>query len=74
MNLVDAEPQAGAWVGPIQSTYGLHYVFVSEIQPERDATLEEVRGLLERDLSSRARTAALAASIEELRKDYEVVR
>ena len=73
-NLLEAQPQAGAWSGPIRSTYGLHYVFVSEIQPERDATLEEVRGLLERDLSSRARTAALAASIEELRKDYEVVR
>ncbi len=29
--------------GPMRSTYGQHYVWVSEVEPARDATLEEVR-------------------------------
>ena len=74
MNLEQSDPQPGLWRGPIRSTYGLHYVFVSELEPSRDATLEEVRTLLERDLQSRARTAALAESIDRLREEYEVVR
>ena len=73
-NLIDAGPRAGAWLGPVRSTYGLHYVFVSEIEPDRDATLDEVRSLLERDLSSRARNAALAEGIDKLRENYEVLR
>jgi hypothetical protein len=58
----------------VQSTYGQHCVWVSEIEPDRDATLEEVRGLLERDLESRARAEALQASIARLRGHYEVIR
>ena len=71
-NLEETDPQAGTWRGPVRSTYGLHYVWVSEVEPERDATLEEVRGLLLRDLESRARTAALRESIAALRERYEV--
>ena len=73
-NLEEAGPVAGQWAGPVRSTYGLHYVFVSELEPSRDAELEEVRNQLERDLSSRARAAALAESIEALRENYEVKR
>lgn len=71
-NLQAADPQPGTWVGPIRSTYGLHYVWVSALEPGRDATLEEVRGQLMRDLESRASTAALAESIATLREQYEV--
>ncbi len=71
-NLVDAGPQAGQWLGPIRSTYGLHYVWVAEVEPSRDATLEEVRAQLLRDLESRARASALADSIAAMREDYEV--
>jgi parvulin-like peptidyl-prolyl isomerase len=49
MNLQQAGPRPGHWAGPVRSTYGLHYVWVSEIEPARDATVEEVRGLLVRD-------------------------
>jgi len=72
-NLLDAEPAAQQWVGPIRSTYGLHYVWVSELEPSRDATLEEVRPLLLRDLDSRARTEALQESMAKLRESYEVI-
>ena len=74
MNLQQGNPQAGQWTGPVQSTYGQHYVWVSEIEPARDATLEEVRGLLLRDLESRARAAALQDSIGRLREQYEVIK
>ena len=71
-NLQAANPQPGTWVGPIRSTYGLHYVWVSEVEPGRDATLEEVRKQLMRDLESRASAAALQESIEAMREQYEV--
>jgi parvulin-like peptidyl-prolyl isomerase len=71
-NLLATDPQAGQWSGPVRSTYGLHYVWVSEVEPERDATLEEVRLQLVRDLESRARAVALRESIAALRDDYEI--
>jgi len=71
-NLLEAGPQPGKWVGPIRSTYGLHYVWVEAIEPGRDATFEEVRGQLRRDLESAARTDALASAIERMRELYEV--
>jgi hypothetical protein len=40
----------------------------------RDATLEEVRGLLQRDLESRERTRALRESIDAMRENYEVIK
>jgi parvulin-like peptidyl-prolyl isomerase len=74
VNLQAANPQAGSWVGPIRSTYGLHYVWVDEVEVGRDATLDEVRPQLLRDLESRASDAALQAAIEALRGQYEVVK
>lgn len=71
-NLESEQPEAGEWVGPIRSTYGLHYVWVSAIEPEREAQLEEVQLQLRRDLESRARSEALKNAIELLRADYEV--
>ena len=69
---MESEPTAGAWSGPIRSTYGLHYVWVDELEPERDATLDEVRLQLLRDLESRAKAESLRASIDSLRERYEV--
>lgn len=71
-NLQAADPRPGSWVGPVRSTYGLHYVWVSEVEPGRDATLDEVRPQLLRDLESRASAAALAEAIALLREQYEV--
>ncbi len=72
VNFEKAKPEAGHWLGPIRSTYGLHYVWVEAIEPARDATLEEVRGQLLRDLEVKAKALALANAIEQLRKNYEV--
>jgi len=72
-NFEAAGPTAMAWAGPVQSTYGQHYVWVEAIEPARDATLEEVRVQLVRDLESLARREALQNSVDELRKNYEVI-
>ena len=69
-NLQQENPQAGAWHGPLRSTYGLHYVWVSEIQESREATLDEVRVQLLRDLGSGAKAAALQNSIVDMRQNY----
>jgi hypothetical protein len=71
-NLQATDPQSGTWRGPVRSTYGLHYVWVSEVEADRDATLEEVRGQLLRDLESRAKAAALQQSIDTMRESFEV--
>lgn len=66
-------PEAGKWVGPVQSTYGSHLVWVEAIEPARDPALEEVRDRLTRDLELSRSRDALAAAIAELRRDYEVL-
>jgi len=73
LNFEQAGPQAGQWLGPLQSTYGLHYVWVEAMEPARDARLEEVRGQLVRDLELRAKNAALQSAIVDMRNDYEVI-
>jgi hypothetical protein len=72
MELEAAEPEPGTWVGPIRSSYGLHYVWVDMVEPPRDATLDEVRRQLERDLESRYRKQALERAVERMREGYEV--
>ena len=71
-NLQKTDPQPGQWVGPVRSTYGLHYVWISELEPSRDATIDEVRLQLQRDLESRARETALRNSINATRENYEI--
>lgn len=71
-NFQATNPASGAWVGPVRSTYGMHYVWVSEVEDERDATLEEVQLQLTRDIDARAKAAALRESIDTLRQRYEV--
>ena len=66
-------PAAGEWVGPVESTYGQHLVWVDAIEPERDARLEEVREQLLRDLQLERRRLALREAVARLRKNYEVL-
>lgn len=71
-NFEQLEPQEASWLGPVRSTYGLHLVWVAAIEPARDATLDEVRTQILRDLELQAKSKALASAIENLRKDFEV--
>jgi parvulin-like peptidyl-prolyl isomerase len=73
-NLQGLKPRAGQWLGPVRSTYGLHYVWIETLEPARDATLDEVRAQLLRDLESRSREDALRESIIAMREHYEIIR
>jgi parvulin-like peptidyl-prolyl isomerase len=73
-NLQQSNPQAGMWVGPVRSTYGLHYVWVEAVEPAREATLDEVRTQLLRDQESRAKDVALRDSINAMREQFEIRR
>lgn len=72
LNLEMLEPSAQTWVGPVESTYGYHLVWVEAIEEARDAELAEVRKQIERDLTLQRRNEALREAIAELRSGYEV--
>ena len=73
-DLTKADPTVDQLHGPIHSSFGYHYVWVSAIEPARDARLEEVAGQLRRSLEVTAREQALKNAIADLRADYEVRR
>lgn len=73
LNLERSDPRPGTWVGPVESTYGTHLVWVYAIEPAREATLDEVRQQLLRDLELEKRREALAEALAAVREQYEVV-
>lgn len=72
LTLEQAEPIENEWLGLIRSAFGLHYVWVSDFEPSRDARLEEVEEKLRKDLTYEAQAQALKAAIVTLREDYDV--
>lgn len=64
----------GDWTGPLRSIHGLHLVRVSEVQDACPATVDEVRGRLEKDCAEIGRTAALRMALDALREEYTIVR
>ena len=61
------------WMGPIESGYGLHLVWVSERADGRLPALAEVRDAVERELLAARRKAELDATYERLLSEYTVV-
>ena len=60
------------WLGPIGSAYGLHYVWIFEFKPARDAELEEVKQQLLTDLEYAANKQTLQCAIAVLRVEFDV--
>jgi hypothetical protein len=60
---------AGRWSGPIESSYGLHRVFVQERIPGRAARLEEVRSALREEIFAERAAAVLADWLRRLREE-----
>jgi hypothetical protein len=73
LNLEAVEPQSGQWLGPIESTYGYHLVWVESLEPARDAELDEVRDQLVRDLKLQRRRDTLRRAVLAVREQYEVL-
>ncbi len=69
-----APAQAGAWVGPISSAFGQHYVFIEELEPARTRSLDEVGVRIERDLVREGEEQAVTDWVERAMAGYEVRR
>lgn len=64
--------QPGAWVGPVASAFGLHYVRVTARAPARPLPLESVRARVRADWQGEHRDAARRAALDRLRRHYRV--
>ena len=73
----ELEPDDEIWKGPFQSPYGAHVVMVSNSQPGRDPTLDEIKGRIVDDAQRadvRERTEGVINDIVEsydVRIEYE---
>jgi hypothetical protein len=68
--LLEAEPER--WVGPIESGYGVHLVYVREREDGRTPPLREVRDAVLRDWEAEQRQAMLEAAYRKLLEHYVV--
>lgn len=66
------ETDAGRWVGPIESGYGLHLVYIRRREDGRLPALSEVRAQVARDWAIDRRTEAVEAAYRTLRDRYVV--
>jgi len=66
------EVQAGRWTGPIESSYGLHLVYVSERIEARLPALDEVRDLVRREWLNDRRKELEKQFYQSLRQNYAV--
>ena len=66
------QTETGGWQGPVRSGYGLHFVYIDEYEPAREATLYEVRDAVARDLLSEQSRQINEAFYEALRERYVV--
>ena len=64
--------EAGRWVGPIPSAYGLHLVYLDEKIPEEDAELGTVQNQVRLQLASEQRKDAVDRQLQRLRQRYDV--
>ena len=63
---------AGRWFGPVSSSYGRHLVRVDVREPQRAATLADVRDAVERDARSERAQGARDALYSRLRERYTI--
>lgn len=67
-----AEMAPGTWGGPLDSPYGAHLVFLSEVDPGGLPPFEEVRAEVRREWELRARREATEAAYRKLRERYAI--
>ena len=58
------------WLGPMPSAYGLHYIWLEDFEPARDAELPEIKQQLLIDLNYSAKKRALLCATATLRSEY----
>ena len=62
----------GRWVGPVDSPFGVHLVYVEEVVPGRLPELDEVKDVVTRDWQVVRRAEAEREILEKLRAKYTV--
>jgi len=62
----------GRWVGPVESGYGMHLVYLEQVKPGRQPALDELRTSVERDLLRSRNEQANEAYYVLLREKYTV--
>lgn len=65
---------AGTWTGPIESSFGLHLVKVTERSDAGSATFEEIRDRARRDWRAEQRRIARRDAVQALLERYEIRR
>jgi len=68
-----AKLEPGQWNGPIQSGYGVHLVFLSQLAKGRVPGLDEVKEQVKRELMNERRQAANRKFLDQLLNKYQVV-
>ena len=68
------EVLADAWIGPVSSVFGQHYVYIEAFEPSRTLTLEEVSVRIERDLVREGEEQAVVDWVEASMASYKVRR
>lgn len=66
-------PPQGTWFGPVPSAYGYHLLYVEDIDPQRQRSLEEVKPKLAQIWREQQQREQLNNYIQELRQRYVVV-
>ena len=64
--------EPGQWTGPVESSYGLHLVLVSERVAPASPALADIRPLVQRELMSERRRMQLQTLYERLLEKYTV--
>ena len=72
--LEQLEPAPGSWVGPVSSTFGLHYVYVADWEPPRTLSVDEVSERIVRDLEREAEEERIAEWVASAMAMYQVLR
>ena len=68
------EVRARAWIGPVSSVFGQHYIYIEAFEPSRTLPLEEVSVRIERDLVREGEEQAVVDWVKEAMTGYEVRR
>ncbi len=68
------EVLADAWIGPVSSVFGQHYIYIEAFEPSRTLALEEVSVRIERDLVREEEEQAVVDWVEASMASYEVRR
>lgn len=64
--------ESGRWLGPIDSTFGSHLIFVRDVEPAALPPLDEVRSRVEASLKNEREKAAYHKELDAIRERYVI--